>query len=440
MMRSTSGGTARLAAVLVAVLLTGVPAIPAAAGDDDPAPSSDLAAPSADFYDVPDPLPPGDPGDIIKVEPVTAPELRGTLHRVMYHSRSVAGADIAVTGTIAVPAAAAPAGGRPVLSWAHGTVGIADVCAPSKAPVSSLMVEFGNRILDAGYIMASTDYEGLGTPGRHPYIVGESEARGVIDIVRAARNLEVAEASPNWLVWGHSQGGHAALFAGELAGSWAPELNLVGTVAGAPPSQLKLVYQALKGSRYRYYLLMAGVGMEAAYDTVDLTEVVTPLGMSKVGVVDTGCTQAISDAYKDDATEDLVKADPYTVPGWRELIDKQEPGTVRTDVPILIIHGGNDEQIPVVSSQLLLDRMCGLDQVVVRRVYPDRSHSGVIAPSFPAMLEWIDDRFDGKPAPTDCVDAPPPTAAPTSSTSPPGPAKPTAAAATPIARRANFTG
>ena len=426
----------RGAVVLVAMLLTGVPAVPSAAGADD-LPSVE---PAADFYDVPDPLPPGDPGDVIKVETVAAPELRGTLHRVMYHSRSVAGADIAVTGTIAVPDAAAPAGGRPVVSWGHGTVGIADVCAPSKSPVSSLMVNFGNQILDAGYIMASTDYEGLGTPGRHPYIVGESEARGVIDIVRAARNLEAAEASPDWLVWGHSQGGHAALFAGQLAESWAPELNLVGTVAGAPPSQLKLVYQALKGSRYRYYLLMAGVGMEAAYDTVDLTDVVTPLGMSKLDVVDTGCTEEIYEAYKDDATEDLVKADPYTVPAWRELIDEQEPGTVRTDVPILMIHGGDDEQIPVVSSQLLLDRMCGLDQVVVRRVYPDRSHSGVIAPSFPAMLEWIDDRFEGQPAPNDCADAPPPTSAPTPSSSSSVPATPRAPAATPVPARARFTG
>jgi fermentation-respiration switch protein FrsA (DUF1100 family) len=426
--------TVRGAVVLVGVLLAGVPAVPAAARAADPVPS--VETPAADFYDVPDPLPPGEPGDVIKVETVAAPQLRGTLLRVMYHSRSVAGADIAVTGTIAVPAAAAPAGGRPVLSWGHGTVGIADVCAPSKYPGGSIMIDFGNQILDAGYIMASTDYEGLGTPGRHPYIVGESEARGVIDIVRAARNLAEAEASTEWLVWGHSQGGHAALFAGQLAESWAPELDLVGTVAGAPPSQLNLVYQALKGSRYRYYLLMAGVGMEAAYDTVDLTDVVTPLGMSKIDVVDTGCTQEIFDAYKDDATDDLVKADPYTIPAWRELIDEQEPGTVRTDVPILIIHGGNDEQIPVVSSQLLLDRMCGLDQVVVRRVYPDRSHSGVIAPSFPAMLEWIDDRFEGQPAPNDCDDVPPPTSGPTTS----APAKPRPPAATPIAARARFTG
>ena len=208
------------------------------------------------------------------------------------------------------------------------------------------------------------------------------------------------------------------------------------------------MFQALQGSPFRYYILMAGVGMEAAYpEDVDLGEVVTDLGLSKIGVVDTGCTREIHDAYVDDATADLMKVDPYTLPNWQRIIDEQEPGTARTDVPILIIHGGNDEQIPVVSSQLLLDRMCGFDQVVTRRVYPGESHAGVIKPSFPAMLEWIDARFAGEQAPSDCDDTAPTSSVPTTSTT----AKPTTSttrpatppkspAAKPIKGKAKFTG
>lgn len=365
------------------------------------------AAADGDFYAVPDPLPLGEPGDVIKSEPVEAPGLNGDAYRVMYHSQSLEGDDIAVTGLVAVPESAPPDDGYPVVSWAHGTTGIADQCAPSKDPADANFIAVGNQLLDQGYLAVGTDYEGLGTPGRHPYIVGESEARGVIDIVRAARNLDFAHASREWLAWGHSQGGHAALWAAEVAPAWAPELDLMGTVAGAPPSQLRLIYEALKASPFRYYLLMAGAGFAAAYPDLDLADVATDLALSKLDVVDEGCEDAIADAYADDTIEDLLRTDPYTLPDWKEAIDAQEPGTSRTEDPILIIHGGSDEQIPVVSSELLLDRMCGFDQVVTRRVYEGQSHAGVIGVSLPDMLTWMADRFAGTPAPNDCADAPP---------------------------------
>src|SRR2546430_4843432 len=112
------------------------------------------------FYGVPDPLPAGKPGDVIKTESVTPASLHGTLVRVMYHSRSLQDHDIPVTGLIAIPAAPPPAGGYPVITWAHGTTGIADPCAPSLSPEG--YVQFANNLLDAGYGLARTDYEGLG--------------------------------------------------------------------------------------------------------------------------------------------------------------------------------------------------------------------------------------------------------------------------------------
>jgi hypothetical protein len=93
--------------------------------------------------------------------------------RVMYHSQAIDGTDIAVTGLIATPDDAAPT--HEVVTWAHGTTGIADSCAPSLNPSSSEMVLLANGLLDKGYVVTATDYEGLGTPGRHPYIAGISE-------------------------------------------------------------------------------------------------------------------------------------------------------------------------------------------------------------------------------------------------------------------------
>ena len=179
-----------------------------------------------------------------------------------------------------------------MISWAHGTTGIADTCAPSLSPDD--YVSLANGLLDAGYVVVGTDYEGLGTPGRHPYIAGPSEARGTLDIVRAARNLPDVHASDRYLVWGHSQGGHAAMFSLHIADDWAPELHLVGVVAGAPPSQLSLVYQALKTSPFKYYLLMAAAGLNAGFGDAGapLDKVLTPAGLAALPAVDQGCTDA----------------------------------------------------------------------------------------------------------------------------------------------------
>ena len=353
------------------------------------------------FYDVPSPLPSGQPGDVIKTEDQSVPTLHGTVRRVMYHSRSIAGADIAVTGLIAVPSGPAPAEGFPVVTWAHGTTGIADVCAPSLVPGE--FTDIANVLLDAGYVVVATDYEGLGTPGRHPYIVGESEARGTLDIVRAARNLADVHAADRYVVWGHSQGGHAAMFSLHIADAYVPELHLLGVVAGAPPSQLYLIYQALKSSPFRYYLLMAAAGWNAAYgdQAAPLDAVLTPEGIQALNSVDDGCADHVAAATAGLAFDDLVKADPNTVPEWAALLKTNDPGQFANAAPepLLIIQGGDDEQIPVAATAIMFDQLCTIGQTEQRWIYPGRSHSGVIAPSIQDMVTWIDNRFAGAPNP-----------------------------------------
>src|SRR5690606_4921315 len=111
-----------------------------------------------------------------------------------------------------------------------GTTGIADECAPSRSPRASEGLLFGPAT-ERGYLVALSDYEGLGTPGRHPYLVGESEGRSVLDAAKAAAQLPGADAGPDLAIMGYSQGGHGALWAGQLAGSRAPDHELLGTVA-----------------------------------------------------------------------------------------------------------------------------------------------------------------------------------------------------------------
>lgn len=407
--RSRTLGLLCVTAVLLAGCATGGTASSDTASADTTSPSTRVAgpatgaelSPSADLYSRAEPLAPGKPGDVIAVQEVEGVDIAARVLRILYHSRSLAGSDIAVSGLVVVPEGAAPPGGRPVLTWAHGTTGIADQCAPSKDPSSAGLGLVG-PFLERGMVVVATDYEGLGTPGRHPYLVGESEGRGVLDIVRAARSLgDRVGASNRVVIWGHSQGGHAALFANQIAATWAPDLDVIGTVAGAPPSQLSLLAQALQNSPFRFYLGMVVAGWSAAYPEADPADVLTPLGVASLDEVDTACASELAPVWSGVPYDSLAKADPATVQPWAKLLVDNDPGFTVGDSPTLIIHGEQDEQIPVVSSKLLLDRMCGIGQVVERRTYPG-SHAGVIAPSLPDMLAWIDARIAGQPAASSC--------------------------------------
>jgi dipeptidyl aminopeptidase/acylaminoacyl peptidase len=204
------------------------------------------------FYTVPAHIP-STAGAIIKYQRISAPGVdAAATYRIMYVSKTVANKPVAVTGLIFVPFAKAPAGGYPVVSWGHGTDGMADVCAPSLQP-SSAVPEI-NLLLQQGWVVTASDYQGLGTPGLLPYLVGEVAARNAVDIVRAAHNLKRIHASTNYVVWGHSEGGQTAMFSLHIGAAYAPDLHLKGVVAGAPPSQFAVIYDFLKTSPYRFYL------------------------------------------------------------------------------------------------------------------------------------------------------------------------------------------
>ena len=256
-----------------------------------------------------------------------------------------------------------------------------------------------NQLLARGWVVTASDYQGEGTPGLLPYLVGVVAARNTIDIVRAAGHLGAAHASKEYVVWGHSEGGQTAMFSLAIGNSYAPDLHLMGVVAGAPPSQFQDIYVFLKTSPYRYYLFMAGAGFNAAYGNTaaPLSEVITDKGITLLPVLTKGCSDYIQKHTQGYSLADLVKADPFTVPAWKKLLVANDPGslTTGTSTPLLMIQGGSDEQIPVVTTQILMTHDCSLGQDVERWVYPGQSHAGVIPVSGNDMITWINDRFTG---------------------------------------------
>jgi alpha-beta hydrolase superfamily lysophospholipase len=391
-----------VALTVAAPLLVGATAIGASTATSAAA-AKEIPAPAGlpGFYSVPQPLK-GKPGTLLKSEKVDAPAVNGNVYRVMYLSAALGtNKPVAVTGLVAVPHGTAPKGGFPVVTWAHGTNGMADECAPSLKPNDT--ARFANLLLAQGWIITATDYRGEGTPGLMPYIAGETEARDTLDIVRAADHLPAAHASKDYVVWGHSQGGHSAVFAQHAADDYAPDLSLKGTVAGAPPSQFNLLYTFLKTSPFRYYLLMAGGGLNAAYGdkAAPLDEILTPAGIAALADLDTGCAGDLSKKYGAADISTFLTRDPFAVPAWAKLFTENDPQSFSTpaSTPLLIIQGGADEQIPVASTKILADHLCGIGQNLERWIYPGASHAGVIAVSSGDMIRWMEQRFKGADTP-----------------------------------------
>lgn len=402
-MGKTPAMTRRMILVFAALAL--VPAAcdsgnSATSDTDDAAPSAP-AMPESDVYLPPEPLPEGAPGELIWAEEVDAPA-DAKAWKVLYHSESLEGDDIAVSGLVVAPDGPVPDGGRPVVTWAHGTRGLADACAPSKEPTVEDAIPGLEQMLDAGYVAVATDYEGLGTPGVHPFLVGESEGRGVLDVARAATGLEDAGASDRVAIWGMSQGGHAALFAGQIAPDYAPELDVVGVAAGAPVGNLPLLLDVASGvPEFVGFVVMGGMGFAAAYPEADPAEILTPTAQEEAVVVEEQCAEDVLTTFTKPVGEVIAK-NPLEVDPWPELLDVNTPGGVVTEAPVHVFQGSEDALVPEFVTDEYVGRVCELGTVVDLVVYPGADHSGVFEPALDDNLTWIADRFAGAEPPDTC--------------------------------------
>ena len=344
-----------------------------------------------------------DLGSILASETFNLGEL-GIGWRITYRSQSITGDPIEVTGTIAAPNLTADQP-RPVLSIAHGTTGLADQCAPSLDFPTEAELWAIRPFLEMGWVVTATDYEGLGGPGLHRYIVGESEARGVLDIVRAARSVPGLGADGPVVVWGHSQGGHAALHVAQRWSDLAPELNLVGVAAGAPPSQFLFLEQFLRGSDFQGYLVMAAAGLAAAYDDLELETLVNPEYMELLDELEAGCTRHIFETFNPIPFEDLTTVDTVLeLPEWKTRLLENDTNQRPNEVPTIILQGTDDEQIPAISSALLLSQLCVFDDhaPLERREYPGTNHATSVIAYWEDLLEWLQARVEGKAAADHC--------------------------------------
>ena len=362
------------------------------------------AAPAGDLYRPPNPLPSGRPGKVIWAQRVAGINFSPpqTVWRFLYHSRNQAGGDVAVSAFAIVPNAAAPKTGRAVYAWAHGTAGLGDQCAPSKA-IRDNVPPYAGEIVHGNALVVATDYEGLGTPGEHTFLAGRPEGQSVLDSIRAAAALPNAGPLGDVILAGQSQGGGAALFAAQLAPVYAPELHLQGVLASAPTAELAQIATTDQSSAYKGLLLLAASGLRAAYRGFDPSSFLTPAAEADLHRVANECVDVTIARYRYRPASDVVTVDPSRVAAVARILDENSPGATTPNIPIMIIQGQNDEPIPVAVSAALAAKYCAQQATVMRRVYPGATHDGVLDAAHDDAIAWLTARYQHQPAPTNCT-------------------------------------
>jgi Secretory lipase len=404
----------RVAMVVVVVLVAATAAVLAPSA----VPTAGAQAPG--FYTPPAPLPAGRDGDVIKSERISRNNASGS--RIMYLSRDREGQRMAVTGTVLVPNAAwTGPGPRPIVAYAPFTAGLGDQCAVSRLLggggggdlVSGVQTAFVNALLTKGFAVAQTDYEGLGTPGDHTYVVRLSQSHAVLDVLRAAQRLPGTglPASGPVGIAGYSQGGGASASAAELAPTYAPELDLRGAYIGAPVSDLGTLADKLDGGFYAAFLLYALVGMDAAYEEVDLQALANDQGKQIIARAKETCTfnAVLSFGYRQSRNltvtgqpvRDYLPMEPFA-----SIIAENRVGNLEPEAPVVIEHSPLDDVLPAAQAQTLRQSWCAMGANV------QYNNLNVVVPVFVHLLSanaaanrsasWLQQRFNGQAQAGNC--------------------------------------
>lgn len=399
----------------------------AALGLASGAAAAPVAGPAGDaFYTPPSPLPAGANGDLIWYRPTTvnlpgAPASRAWT--VLYRSTNSNGQPNAVTGTVIVPTSGTTS--RPVLSYAFGTQGLAPRCAPSRQLAAGQSTYEGANLVAAlkrGWAVVATDYAGYTNGSRPTYLAGKSEGNAVLDVVKAARQIPGVGLATTARVgiWGYSQGGQAASFAGENKASYAPTLNLAGVAAGGVPGDFFRTARYLNGSAGASFLLGGVVGLANEFPQgIPFDDLSNATGKAAREDAYTKCVFELLNKYRNANISQFTKNGEsldqlLAIPSVNQVIASQALGTKAVGAPVYQYHGQADEFIPLDQAITLKRAWCQRGVRVKFDLYASE-HIATQTQAASYATTWLADRFANRAAPTTCAN----NAAPPQSTAPP---------------------
>lgn len=354
-------------------------------------------------------------GELLTARPLTgAPALpsAASTELITYVSDDAHGQPIVVSGSVSVPRGKAPARGWPVISWAHGTSGYADICAPSNDTPDGPDHDYFAVIdptLDAwvarGYAVVQTDYEGLGTPGGHPYLNGISESNTVVDIVRAGRQLD-RRIGRDWIAMGHSQGAQAALFAAQFGNERAPELHLRGAVPIAPGGSgiAQLVPYIASGQpgaeAAEAFLPIILLGAQAADPAIDPAALLSDAALPSLTAARTGCLAQLR-AVTPVPGPAVFRAGADVGP-LNAYLAQQDPNTTDPKVATFIAQGTADTLVSKPATDALVANLCSKGARIDYKVYPGQDHRGSVGASLADAEQFVDTVIAGGKPQTTC--------------------------------------
>jgi alpha-beta hydrolase superfamily lysophospholipase len=361
------------------------------------------------FYNIPDPLPSITPGTIIKTTKINTDVDNADVYKIMYVSRDQNNLPTAVTGTVFVPQATAPTTGRNLVAWAHGTSGIADQCAPSL--LASKAVEHlpgVQQFINEGYIVTATDYQGLGTKGPHPYLIGNSEAHGVLDSIRAANSVPNSNFNNRYALWGHSQGGQSVIYSSQLAKSYAPELDLVASAAAAPATDLAtLLKDDIQTEVGKVLGPMALKAWSEVYPEAEMSKIIKAEALPAANLIAEGCIETANSIEvllppTKELPQDFITQDPTVAQPWANIIADNSAKPSGISDPMYIGQGTADNVVNPAVTKAWAQNLCSVNNNVTFKSYPGLGHNTAGFVVVNDVIPWLSNIFSGQSATGNC--------------------------------------
>ena len=354
-----------------------------------------LERPGVDaFYEQPTDAEIGDPGTLVKTDALLGAPFAARAWRIMYRTTVANGDPVVSTGVLVVPLVPAPPGGRTVVSWGHPTTGAARECAPSYGFDPFALIEGLRPLLDRGYAVVATDYVGMGTDGPDSYLVGITGGNAVLDAVRAAQAVPEANASDRVILWGHSQGGQAVLFAAERAPQYAPELKIQAVAAAAPAASLTDLMSAhlddISGVTIGSYAFTA---FAEVYPEAPLDGILTPQAQQTVPEMNQLCLLSnIDELHRigQPLVGHFVTSDPTTTEPWSDLFAENSAGSTAFDAPLFIAQGLDDKLVVPADTTDFVKHEASLGIRVTYLEIPFATHGTVAYFALPGFMQWLD--------------------------------------------------
>ncbi len=362
------------------------------------------ALPDSSFYDAPS-LKATRPGALLReaaFDGYAIPQGARAI-RILYHSLDANNQDVATSGVVLIPAGRPPAGGWPVIAWAHGTSGVARQCAPSLQKDLVYGEEGLIPMVRAGFAVVATDYHGLGTKGPHQYVNKLAQARDVIYSIPAARSA-VPSLARKWTAIGHSQGGIAMWGVAELQAT-LHDPDYLGAISVAGAGELRETLTAMEQPTgfATFYLVYMAYAIHALSPDFKASDMLVGKALVRYPAATTrGCWFYDYASFLGDHGGKIVKAGWAQHPAAQRFFASNELGRQPMAGPFWVIAGEADQTVPLTQVKASVAKACSNGNAVSLRSYPGLDHDPTMADSTPDQLAWVRERIAGKPLENQC--------------------------------------